>query len=159
MESGVDYMVYIYDRIVEPFETKIRRYGANYTLENRTRMGDQIFYTFSAPDRESLLIVPRFAEQYREVEKFCQRYTFCKKFETCKSHIQREINKYVKVDKVPTKESSTGFMHIINVIYKDIKVEFDYMNNRMTLNPEFEIISNNLFGNGIVVLMNLNMED
>ncbi len=152
-------MVYIYDKVIGEFETKIKRYGAYYTLENRTRMGDQLFYTFQSPDRESLLIVPRFAEQYREVEKFCQKYSYCKKLETCKAHIQRDINKYVKVDKMPNQDSSTGIMHVISAVYKDIKVEFNYMNNRMTLSQEFEIISNNLFGNGIVVLMNINMED
>lgn len=152
-------MIYIYDRVIHDFETKIKRYGAYYTLENRTRMGDQFFYTYSAPDRESLLFVPRFAEQYKEVEKFCQKFSYCKKLETCKAHIQREINHYVKMDKMPNSESSTGIMHVIVADYKDIRVEFHYMNNRMTLSPEFEIISNNLFGNGIVVLMNINMED
>ncbi len=151
-------MIYIYDTVVAPYETKLRRYGATYTLENRTRMGDQQFYTFGASGRESLLIVPRFAEQYKEVEKFCQKYTYCRKLETCKAHIHREISRYLKVDKMPNSDSETGIMWAITAEYKDIKVEFDYMNNRLTLNPEFEIISNNLFGNGIVVLMNMNME-
>ncbi len=152
-------MVYIYDTVIDEFETRVKRYGAYYELENRTRMGDQVFYTFAAKDRESLLFVPRFAEQYRAVEKFCRKYSYSKKLETCKAHIQREINKYIKVEKMPNKESATGIMYVISAIYKDIKVEFNYMNNRMTLSPEFEIISNNLFGNGIVVLMNINMED
>ncbi len=152
-------MVYIYDRVIEPYETRIRRYGATYTLENRTRMGDQCFYTFVCPSRESLLVVPRFAEQYREVEKFCQRYSYSKKLETCCGHVRREINKRIELDEVPNDESDTGIMHTISAYYKDIKVEFWYMNHRMTLNPEFEIISSNLFGNGIVVLMNLNMEE
>ncbi len=152
-------MVYIYDRVVQPFETRIKRYGAHYTLENRTRMGDQIFYTFGAPDRESLLIVPRFAEQYREAEKICNRYSFCAKFATACAHIKRDINKHITTDEMPNDESDTGVMQTISAIYKDIKVEFDYMNRRLTINPEFEIISNNLFGNGIVVLMNVNMEE
>ncbi len=151
-------MVYIYDRVVEPYETKIKRYGATYTLENRTRMGEQHFYTFSAEGRESLLVVPRFAEQYREVEKFCLRHSYSKRLETCCGHIRREINKHLDIDTMPNNESATGIMTVIGAHYKDIKVEFNFMNNRMTLSPEFEIISNNLFGNGIVVLMNLNME-
>ncbi len=152
-------MIYIYDTVIQKFETKIKRYGSYYTLENRTRMGDQYFYTFECPDREPLLIVPRFAEQYREVERFCQRYTYCKKFETCKAHVQKNINKYVTVDQMPNEDSSTGVMKVISTTYKDIKVDFYYMNNRLTLSQEFEIISNNLFGNGIVVLMNINMEE
>ncbi len=151
-------MIYIYDTVIAPFETKIKRYGAVYTLENRTRMGDQQFYTFGASGREPLLIVPRFAEQYREVEKFAQRYSYCKKLETCKAHIHQEISRYLKVEKMPNNDSDTGIMWVITAEYKDIKVEFDYMNNRLTLSPEFEIINNNIFGNGIVVLMNVNME-
>ncbi len=152
-------MIYIYDTVIAPFETKVKRYGATYTLENRTRMGDQMFYTFKAEGRESLLFVPRFAEQYREVEKFCQRNSYCRKLETCKAHIHREISKYLKVDKMPNEDSETGVMTVIVADYKDIKVQFNYMNDRLSLDPEFEIISNNLFGNGIVVLMNLNMEE
>ncbi len=152
-------MVYIYDRVIEPYETKIRRYGAIYTLENRTRMGEQQFYTFVSPGRESLLVVPRFAEQFREVEKFCLRYSYSKKLETCCGHIRREINKRIEIDTMPNDESDTGIMTTIAAHYKDIKVEFQFMNSRMYLNPEFEIISSNLFGNGIVVLMNLNMEE
>lgn len=152
-------MVYIYDRVIEPYETKIKRYGATYTLENRTRMGDQYFYTFGADGRESLLVVPRFAQQYREVEKFCQRYSYSKRLETCCGHIRKEINKHIELDELPNEDSDNGIMTTIAAHYKDIKVEFQFMNRRMTLSPEFEIISNNLFGNGIVVLMNLNMEE
>ncbi len=152
-------MVYIYDRVIGQYETKLKRYGATYTLENRTRMGDQLFYTFHAPDREKLLFIPRFAEQYREVEKISQRYSYSKKLETCCGHIRKEINKHIDMEQQPCEDSDNGTMWVITAVYKDIKVEFQYMNNHMTLSPEFEIISNNIFGNGIVVLMNVNMED
>ncbi len=150
-------MIYIYDTVIDPFTTKIKRYGAYYTLENRSRMGDQVFYTFKNSGREPLLFVPRFAEQYREVEKFCQKYTYCPRYETCLTHIRRDINKYIDVDDMPNEDSSTGIMKVMRAVYKDIRVDFEYMNNRMTLSPEFEIVSNNLFGNGIVVLMNLDV--
>ncbi len=150
-------MIYIYDTVIEPFTTKIKRYGAYYTLDNRSRMGDQLFYTFKNAGREPLLIVPRFAEQYREVEAFVRKYSFCPKEETCYRHIRRDINKYIDVDDMPNEDSSTGIMKVIRAVYKDIRVEFEYMNNRMTLSSEFEIISNNLFGNGIVVLMNVDV--
>lgn len=152
-------MIYIYDRVLQPFETEIKRYGAHYTLDNRTRMGEQTFYTFKSPGRESLMLVPRFAEQYREVEKLCARFSYCKKLETCCGHIRREVNRRITTEQFPNEESATGTMTVITAEYKDIKAEFHYMNGRLTLSPEFEIISNNLFGNGVVVLMNLNMED
>lgn len=152
-------MIYIYDRVMAPYETEIKRYGARYTLENRTRMGDQVFYTFKAPGRENLMVVPHFAEQYREVERICNKLTYTKKLETCCSHIRREVNKWITCEDFPSEESSTGIMTAITADYKDIRVEFHHMNGRLTLSPEFEIISNNLFGNGVVVLMNLDMED
>ncbi len=152
-------MIYIYDTVIEPFTTKIKRYGAQYTLETRTRMGEQTYYTFKNEGREPLLIVPHFAAQYKEVEKFVTRFSYCPRFETAKAHVQREINKYIEVDDMPNDESTTGIMKVMFVVYKDIKVEFNYMNNRLSLSPEFEIVSNNLFGNGIVVLMNINMEE
>lgn len=148
-------MIYVYDRIIEPFESQITRYGTTYKLENKTKMGDKTLYTFCAPERESLLVVPHFAKQYHEVEKFCEKYFFCKKLETCKVHIRRDINNFIKVEKMPNSESSTGIMHVIAADYKDIRVEFNYMNNRLSLSPEFEIISNNIFGNGVRVTMGL----
>ncbi len=144
--------------VVGEFDTVLERYGTRYTLENKTRMGDQIFYTFHAMGHESVLIIPRFAEQYHEVEKFCKKYFYCTRLEICKAHIKRDINKFVHVEEMPNKESSTGIMYVISAVYKDIKVNFNYMNNRMTLSDEFEIVSNNIFGNGIFVSMR-NEED
>ncbi len=151
-------MIHIYDTVMDEFKTKIKRYGSYYTLDGRTKMGDQTFYTFKNPAREPLLIVPRFAEQYKEMEAFCLRNSYCPRFSTCLSRIKRDINKNIEVDDMPNNNSSTGVMKVIRVVYKDIKVQLEYMNNRLELSPEFEIIRNNLFGNGIVVLMNVNME-
>ncbi len=151
-------MIHVYDTVIDPYQTKVQRYGSTYTLENRSRMGDQVFYTFKNPNRESLLYVPRFAEQYREVEKFCVKHSYCAKFENCKAYIRQEISRYMTVDDMPNQDSSTGVMQLVTAVYKDIKVEFNYMNKHLTLSPTFEIVSNNLFGNGVVVTMNINME-
>ncbi len=146
-------MQHVYDRVIQPFEKKIEVNGAIYTLENKTKMGENTYYTFVCSGRETLLIVPQFAEQYMEVEKFAMRYCFCKKLETCRIHIKREISKFIKVHKLTNSASATGEMYVLSAVYKDIKVNFNYMNNHLTLSPEFEIINNNLFGNGITVNM------
>ncbi len=151
-------MIHIYDTVIDQFTTKIKRYGSYYTLDGRTKMGDQTFYTFKNPSREPLLVVPRFAEQYKEMEAFCKRNAYCPKLSSCVNRITKEINKHIDLDDMPNENSSTGIMQTIRVIYKDIKVQFEYMNSRLELSPEFEIISGNIFGNGIVVLMNINME-
>ena len=152
-------MIYIYDTVIEPYETQLKRYGAMYRLENRTRMGNQVFYTFTAPGLEKLLIVPRFAEQYRQVEKFYHKIAVSKKLETCLAHIRKELNKRIIVEEFPNEDSETGVMKMISVDYKDIRVQFDVMNHRLRLSQEFEITDNNLFGNGVVVIMNMNMEE
>ncbi len=152
-------MLHIYDKVIGEFDTKLERYGATYTLVNKTKMGEDLYYTFSCPGRENLLVVPKFAEQYREVEQFALRFAYCRKLETCRIHIKENINKNIKVEKMPSNESSTGLMYVITAIYKDIQVDFLYMNNRMTLNPEFEIIKNNIFGDNIRVAMDLEDEE
>ncbi len=146
-------MIYVYNRVISSFESKIKYHGATYTLENRVRRGDQSFYTFSAPGREGLLIVPYFAEQYLEVERIAKRFAYCKKLETLKIHLRRDLSQSIKAEKMPNQESTTGIMWVLRVPYKDILVEFDYFNEHVSLSRVFQIESNNLFGNGIRVLM------
>ncbi len=152
-------MIYIYDRTIEPYETTIRRYGATYTLEKVTRMGEQKFFSFVSSGREKILVVPRFAEQYFQAEKIFDKFKNCKKLETCINHIKRGFNRYVVVEEFPNEDSETGIMIMITVDYMDIRLQFQFMNNELSLYPEFEILNNNIFGNGVVVTMNLNMED
>jgi hypothetical protein len=152
-------MIYIYDTVIEPYKTAMKRYGSVYKLENRTKMGAQMFYTFTAPDQEKILVVPHFAEQYRQAEKFYQTITSCKKLETCIGHIKRGLSKQISMEEIPNEESDNGIMTVITVDYYDIRIQFEYMNNHLVLSQEFEITDNNIFGNGIVVTMNMNMED
>jgi hypothetical protein len=152
-------MIYIYDIVIEPYVTTIKRYGTVYKLENRTRMKNQVFYTFASPGEEKLLVVPYFAEQYRVVEKFYQKIKTCKKLETCLNHIKKELNNRTVVEEFQNGDSETGTMSVITVDYSDIQVQFEFMNHKLTLSPDFEIKSNNIFGKGIVVTMNLDMEE
>lgn len=152
-------MIYIYDRVIEPYETSMKRYGVLYRLENRTRMGNQVFYTFTASGQEKILVIPHFAEQYKEVERFYQKISGYKKLETCIAHIKKELNKRIVLEEIPNEASETGMMTVITVDYLDIQVQFEYMNHNLVFSPEFEIIDNNIFGNGIVVIMNMDMED
>ncbi|NCB52306.1 MAG: hypothetical protein EOM54_10545 [Clostridia bacterium] len=151
-------MIYIYDTVIEPYQTALKRYGTTYKLENRTRMGDQVFYTFTAPGQEKILVIPHFAELYKQVERFYKRCS-CKKLEVCISHIKKELNKQIILEEFPNENSETGIMTVISVDYFDIRVQFEYMNHHLAFSPEFEIMNNNIFGNGVVVIMNMDMED
>ena len=153
-------MIYVYDMVMnEKRITSFKRYGARYKLEKKFVMGDRTFYSFIAPGMEKILVVPGFAEMYRELEVKLSKYTGGTDFDSYKKWIQKNINHYVTVEDFPTEESSNGIMRVVSVDYKDIRATFEYLNDSMRIGQEFEIRDNNIFGNGIVVLMNMNMEE
>jgi hypothetical protein len=151
-------MVYVYDTVIKPNETEIKRYGIEYTLENKTRMGSQVFYTFTAPSEEKLLLVPYFAEQYKEVEAIYKKFNK-KNLDSCIAHIKKEMNKLVVVEEILNMNSETGASTLLTVDYKDIRVQFEFIDGKLVMASEFEIIKNNIFGNGVIVTMNLDMEE
>lgn len=151
-------MIYVYDTVLQPYESTLKRYGVSYRLEKVSRMGEQRFFTFTAPGHEKILVVPRFAEQYRHIEKLYQRFASCRRLETCLRHIKQEISRQVVKEEVPNDQSANGVMIVMTTVYADIQIQFEFMNNTLRLNPEFEILENNLFGNNVIVIMNLNME-
>ena len=59
---------------------------------------------------------------------------------------------------MPNDQSADGVMIVVTTAYLDIQIQFEFMNNTLRLSPEFEILENNLFGNNIIVIMNLDME-
>lgn len=152
-------MINIYDRIIEPYETTIKRYGIEYTLEKRTRMGKQLFYTFTAPSEEKLLIIPYFAEQYKQAEKVYKKISRCRTLDTCINHLKKELNKRVIAEEIINSDSKTGYSTQLTIDYMDIRLNFEFIDDKLIMAEEFEIISNNIFGNGRIVSMNLNNED
>lgn len=152
-------MICVYDTAMTGRPDTFRRYGITYHLEKRFRMGNRVFYSFIAPGAEKILVVPEFAQQYREVEAKCLKYPVGKTLQDYQRLIRRDINRFIVNDIVPNDESSTGMMHTITAEYKDILVTFEFMNDTLSVAPEFEIRDNNIFGNGIVVAMNIDMED
>lgn len=152
-------MICVYDTAMTGKPDTFRRYGVTYHLEKRFRMGDRTFYSFIAPGAEKILVIPGFAIQYRDAEKKCLKYPTGKTLQDYQRMIKKDFNHYIVTDVVPNDESETGMMHTITTEYKDIRVTFAYINDTLTIEPEFEILSNNLFGEGIVVAMNIDMEE
>lgn len=148
-------MIYIYDAVIDKTATTFDRYGCTFKLEKRSRMGDREYYSFVYPGMQKLLVVPGFAQQYKEVEAKVSRFPKNKDFEDYLKCITRQIDKYATYEEFPTDESETGTMHVITADYKDIRIQADYMNKKLTLSDQFEIVKNNMFGNGITVLMNM----
>lgn len=148
-------MIYIYDSIVEPNVKTFSRYGATFKLEKRSKMGSKTFYSFVYPGMQKLLVVPEFAIQYREVESIINKFPPKREFEDYMKRFTRQIDKYASYEEFPTDESENGTMQVITADYKDIRIQVDYINRQLTLSDEFEIVKNNIFGNGITVLMNV----
>jgi len=151
-------MIYVYDSIPEKGDTTFKRYGVNYKLERRFKMGNHNFWSFVHPGYEKILLVPDFAVQYREVEKKFLKFGQGKKLEDFILLIKRYICRIPVVEDMPDEDSKTGIAQHITCDYKDIQVTFDFRNNELIFSKEFEIMDNNVFGNGIVVLMDMDME-
>lgn len=151
-------MNYVYDQPLSNNEKTFTRYGAVYRLEKRFRMGSRVFYSFISPGMDKLLVVPVFARQYKELETKAEKFPTGKPYDEYKRLVRFHFNPDVDEEEIPNEESSNGIMKVITFNYKDIRASFLYMNNALKIGPEFEIIDNNLFGNGVVVNMDLDGE-
>lgn len=151
-------MMYVYDTIIQPYETTLKRYGGTYTLKNISRMEQQRFYLFEASGRESILVVPRFIEQYRQAQRIASQFKNVKKPQTAFNHIRHSIDRNAVMEELPNEGAANGVMYAITVTYQDIRFEFNHMDDTLTIGGEFEILDNNIFGNGVVVTLNLDME-
>ena len=152
-------MIFIYDTVMQPKATTFKRYGINYKLEKCFSMGDKMFYSFIHPGAEKILIVPEFAKQYHELEAKCIKFGTDKTIDECIQYIKRNINSCFVIENVLSDEASNGLTQLITVEYKDINVVLTFAYGMLTIAPEFEIRDNNIFGNGIVVSMNMDMEE
>lgn len=148
-------MIYIYDMVMnEKRITSFTRYTSHYKLERKFVMGTKVFYSFVCPGAQKILVIPGFAEQFKEVQQKLSRYRGGKGYDCYKRWILKELGEIDEEDDYPTQENEAGIMKVVTVLYKDIKVSFEYVNGKMRLIPEFEIYQNNIFGNGKIVVMN-----
>lgn len=143
-------MVYVYDTELDINTVSLKRFGVTYRLEKHFKMGSREMASFIAPGEEKLLIIPRFIQQYRQVEKKIQRISG-KNYRDFAAYVERYIDPEHHDDELPTDESSTGWEKTMVCRYKDIRITLEYLNDAGRISKEFEIVENNLFGNGIVV--------
>ena len=149
-------MTYVYDMTMNDKRiTSFKRYGATFRLEKKFVMGDRVFYSFTSPGMEKILVVPGFAEQYRELEAKLAAFNCKSDLNACRRWIKKNISSSFTEEEFPTELSESGNMLVIGFDYKDIRATFEYMNDTLSIGQEFEIRDNNLFGNGIVVSMNV----
>lgn len=153
-------MIYVYDMAMNGKRVaSFKRYGVRYKLEKKFMMGDREFYSYVCPGREKILVVPGFAEQYREAEAKLAKYNGERTYEAYRKWVAKNINHTYSEEDFPTLESATGVMKVIGAEYLDIHVTFEYLNGKLRIGDEFEIRDHNIFGNGIVVQMNIDMKN
>ena len=152
-------MTYIYDTVIEKGQKTLRRYGRNFKLESRSRMGENLFYQFATGPNDKLLVVPRFAEHYIDIENKVKKFDRDKTLDYYIKKIQKCVSADLHFDRYPNSDSETGMSDMIFANCGDISVTFEFFNNTLHFSDEFEIIDGNLFGNGIVVSMHVNSEE
>ena len=152
-------MIYVYDTILDERVDTLRRYGVTFTKEKRFRMGNAVVYTYGSVGGEKILAIPAFAEQYREAEAKFKRFGKNKNLDAYLKLIKTRIDAKAFVEEIRDMESETGMATLITARYKDIEIQFQFMNNELTYHDEFTICANNPFGLGDVVWMNQDTED
>jgi len=153
-------MIYVYDMVMNKERiTSFKRYGIKYHLERKFLMGNREFYSFIAPGAEKILVVPGFAEMYRDVEAMLNRYNGDSTYNAYIKWVKKNVNQRITEEDIPSSESTNGVIKTVVCDYKDIRVTFEYLNGKMRISQEFEIRDHNIFGNGIVVLMNIDMNE
>ncbi len=150
-------MIYIYDQTLEddPHITGFERYGVKFKLEKKFLMGKMEYYSFIHPGFEKILVIPGFARQYKELEKRVNKLAKNKDYGYYKNWVLKNLNKLIEEEEIPTDEAESGSMLTMGFDYKDLHVVVEYLNGGVRLSKEFEIRDNNIFGNGIVVNMDL----
>jgi len=144
-------MTYIYDTPLEINTVSIERYGVTYKLEQTFKMGNRKFASFVAEGSDKILLIPQFANQYYKLDAKLKKLAKNKTFEDCVRYVQQHIDPDPVLDEEPDDEDENVMNKFITCQFQDIKVKIYYKNGVMTLSSEFEIVQNNLFGNGILV--------
>ncbi len=145
-------MIYIYDTVIDPMDRNpvFERFGTKFKLEKRHKMGDRIYYSFTSPGMEKILVIPSFISQYREIEKLVTKQCRGKDYEGCRK-VLRKLVEIEDEDQYPSELSENKIMNVVLCQYKDIGITFEYENKQIKIAKEFEIRQNNIFGNGQVI--------
>ena len=145
-------MIYIYDEALQGIERdpSFVRFGTRYKLLARHKMGEQVYFTFSAPGCEKLLVVPGFRKEYDEFEKKLKKLGDGKTFESYRKHL-RTMMDLEEENEEESETSDTGVRQTMTGQYRDIGLTVCYENKTVFLTKDFEIRQNNVFGNGISV--------
>lgn len=137
-------MRYIYNRIVTEEDTEIIHYDSEYTLSGKNHMGNIDYYTYFREGTEPILVIPTFAQQFKEV------ITMYRKIKDVHTHKAVCIRLKAMFGKKPDAE---GFLdggvekYTYTVKYKDIEVYMTLEDKQFLLMPYFRILSKKVIDN------------
>ena len=145
-------MIYIYDARLDGIQNNpsFVRFGTRYKLLARHKMGEQLYFTFSAPGCEKLLVVPGFRKQYDEFGKKLLKFGQGKTYDAYRKFLRTAMD--VEEESETESEKEEGVVvKTLTGQYRDIGLTVCIEGREAYLAKEFEIRQNNVFGNGIMV--------
>ncbi len=144
-------MLYVYDSLVAKYQTTFERYGIIYTYEKKLVKGDTEYNCFTSEDGVKLIVVDSFYKQYNELEEILDGFSEEMTSKEAIRNIKREITRKTKA--VREDDGSGPEEWTIGLVYKDIGVEFKYVDNKLFLEKEFKILYNNIFEKDKIVYL------
>lgn len=145
-------MRYIYNRIVSEDDDTIIHYDSEYRRTGKNHMGNIAYYTYIREGAEPILVIPTFAEQFKEV---IAMYTKIKDVHTDKAVRVRLKAMFGKILDAEGYAEAGVEKYNYTVKYKDIEVYMELTEREFTLMPFFRILSKKIIDNR----KNINVSD
>ena len=152
-------MQYVYDTIIKKEQSRLKKYGTSFKLEKRTRMGDKNFYTFVSAGCEPILVVPYFLELYLAIWKKYEKFPKTGTLEKYEARIRKSVSEDIEIEDMPSEIHDDGIMKLFYVRYKEIRLEFEFEDETLTMRRQFTIMENNITGEQETVYLDEESEE
>jgi len=141
-------MRYIYDQIITDDDLTFEFWETIYYRSGKNHMENVVYYSFQHEGAEPLIIVPSFAEQFLEA---AQKFKKLEKVTSRKAALIRIKTLYDCKPEELEFENGDSTEYKYTVQYKDIEIYMDMINEKLTLEPKFRIITRNILGYKVTV--------
>jgi hypothetical protein len=148
-------MIYIYDQIVGRDQDEFTYLDIRYPQTGRTRMGKMEYYTYSKPGTEPILVIPTFAKQFLEAAR---KFWKIREVTTNTAALMRIEDAFGEEPQVAMYDDSVEVIYHYAVNYKNIRITMRLQADHFLLEPDFTIVSENIFGNYLTVDVRENEE-
>ena len=141
-------MRYVYDKIITDDDLTFEFWDTVYYRSGKNKMNEITYYSFQHEGAEPLIIVPSFATQFLEAARIFKRL---EKVTSRKAALVRIKTLYSCKPEEIQFDNGDSFDYKYVVPYKDIEIYIDLINEKITLEPKFRIITQNILGYKVTV--------